>query len=166
MASGRPSRSLVVRLLQLIRDTSRQQRPLTVLELRAEFSREGWPLYDFRYYDNRFDSRLEEVIKQVLYELKDLGLVQAASFQTDTGFERWEAGEGWKLSIGTKGDGNSNDGAGGGGQGPRFPAGDDGTPDDDGAGGIREVLGHPLLFSLDEFAFDQLVEDLFTSEES
>lgn len=97
-----------------------------------------------------------EAVRETLVSLADLGLVQKDTMREESsGFERWRIGEAWKPPERPyRGGGN------GGNDGPGAPDGGGGG-DDGGGGGLRETLGHPVLFALDPEDFDNLVDGLF-----
>lgn len=151
MAARHPFRSIVVRLLQIMRDANAQQRDLTQIEMQAELSSyDGYD--DYSLGDHiLYDPAPNEALSAILDDMVELGLLRRAEPQGDTGFDRWGLAATWKPVNGRQDGGNDL---------PPIDPGD-GSDGDDGAGGLREVLGHPLLFALPPDDFDELLESMF-----
>jgi hypothetical protein len=95
----------------------------------------------------------QQWLTAALHSMADLGLVAIGdSPEESSGFPRWRIAESWRPPEPPRG----GDG-GGSNSGPTNDDGDDG----DGGGGIRETLGHPVLFALPGEDFDDLVNALF-----
>lgn len=157
--ASRPSNSTAIALLRLIRDASAQQRALSVAEMMLELRElDSTFLKDYLNHSAGYSHNAER-LNRLLAELKDLGLVGSSSIHPDTGMQLWTVGENWHPARADGGD------SGGDNRPPRPPGNDGGDPDGGDGGGIREVLSHPLLFSLDQTDFDQVVDTLFSAEQ-
>lgn len=94
---------------------------------------------------------LQDFLTNVLEDLAELGLVTPASPEESSGFSRWRLGDSWHPPE------PPSDG----GDGPPTDSSDD---NEGGDGGVREVLGHPVLLALTREDFDELVDGLFEEE--
>lgn len=115
----------------------------------------GWGY--FWWFGRPFDDP-HEAVESALESLEALDLLSGIPApDSNPRFKRWQIAEGWQPP----GPPDRGDGDGG----RTGDLGAPGTGDDDGEGGITEVLRHSMLFALDEDAFDRLVGSQFGSLE-
>jgi len=159
MATRYQRLSFELNLLRVIRDRSAKQSPVTKEELLSDLRAHEalWRYYPILLYElaNLLRSDPKQLIEETLESLAELGLVTRAADREETsGFERWQVADSWQPPIPPK----SGDGYGGA-DTPGTP--DAGGGDDDGGGGLREALGHPVLFALDKEDFAAMIADIF-----
>lgn len=158
-----PSQNITVQLLRLIRRASRRQEEITISELIYKLGQDQRGRFSgiYRYYidDGAMSARSLERMGNLLRELEELGLVEVSSFDEITGSEKWTASVNWLLSD------NGHNGDDGGDDDPPNGSNNNGDDQNDEGSGLAEVLSHPLLFSLDQEGFGDLVDKLFENEE-
>lgn len=164
MATSRFEPYLLTEILRLFRDqigagnSWTAEEILRVLELgrgRRDIRHE----LSYLWKTYRFEDP-EAWLTDLLGSLAELGLIVVDGHaEESSGFKRWRVADSWRPPPAPpRGDGGGGDN--GGDLAP--PAGDG---DDDGGGGLREVLGHPVLFTLPRDEFARLVERLFDEVE-
>jgi hypothetical protein len=159
MATVNAGFSLVLDIMRLFRQGDGKQDAWTVEEIQAQIS-ENLPwrrwYWEPHYLRRSLSGNIQDaptVIRAILASLGELGVVSVhGERETSSGFERWRIAPSWRPpALPPNGDGGGdvpgavNEGDGEGGEG----------------GGLRETLSHPVLFSLDQDDFDQLVDGLF-----
>jgi hypothetical protein len=97
-------------------------------------------------------SAWSEIINAELRDLSALGLVEIDANAPEDGSPRWRCGAAWDLKI-SRGEGDNG----------RFdrnppPPGNDEGDNEGGAGGLREVLSHPVLFALSAADFETVLQ--------
>lgn len=139
--------TLVIEVLRVMREALMRGERLTTAEVVSRLPEQRRWYYDFY----RHLALLEDEVESIIRQLTDLGLVREDRGDCPVdGAERWTNGLDW-----TPGGGGGNEG-GRGTDGPGQPRGGDG-----GGGGIKEVLGHPVLFALPAADFNAVLENLF-----
>lgn len=159
---------LITDILHFFRDRVGESRSYTVEEVLHGLQEQDFDpsRHSDAYYYWRRRLLLERIHSYPRYLARFLGVlaeldlvVPDDSSEDSSGIQTWRIGDSWRPREPPRG--------GGRGDGPIGPSGDDGgSNDDDGGGGLREALGHPVLFALPEDAFDELVSDLFSEIQS
>lgn len=163
MPTREASPSLVIALLRIIRDANAGVQGLTREDLlekvvRSRYSylidepdRYYWPyLLDEMPYDDQL-----RLMDEFLGSLADLGLIAQSHESNQMGeFKSWRIADSWRPP-------RPPDGGGGGDGGNDNILGAGAPGDDDEGGGLRETLGHPVLFALPTDEFDDLTAGLF-----
>jgi hypothetical protein len=158
----------------LLLSMPRKHWPQNRSELEAEerWQRSGWPIERLRkkiYYSYVANFNID-TLQEHLRLLEKIGLIQPSDEDKDDPNSSYPWSK-WRLSNVEEtrnlyqdyghenGRGGHNDGGNGGNNGGGQGGG--GQDGDSGRGGIREVLGHPTLFSLPRSEFENWVNNLF-----
>ncbi|MFW6849960.1 hypothetical protein ACN262_03780 [Burkholderia gladioli] len=154
MAGGRP-RAIIIALLNVVRDAHANDEFLTIESIVERVSAQYAPFRNDRprRSDDLLASPHDAWWGHVMDDLSELGLVEQMTGHGDQENEvRWRMGASWQPPPSNNGGGRGRD------DGPDAPR------DDDEGGGIREVLGHPMLFALDVEQFDELLARMFEGQ--
>lgn len=131
--------------------------------VREQIREENIPAQQHRWFIDRTEAERQADVHRALVDTEKLGLVTLVNGSREPlESQRWRVAETWQPP--TKSDDDDVDGGSDG--GGRFGTPGGGGGDNQGGGGITEVLSHPILFSLDEEAFEGVVTDLFPNERS
>ncbi|WP_156794550.1 hypothetical protein [Herbaspirillum seropedicae] len=119
--------------------------------------------HEHRWFKGLSFSKRLSVVRKALEEAAELGLVVASSLEEAPFFmQTWNVSDSWHPPQYPK-DGRGN--VGNMPPGRNEPPIDDGN-NDDGSGDITETLSHPIIFSLDDDAFEALVDLQLTEAQS
>lgn len=150
MAFKSPFPSYVLTILKAFQYANNPARSLTRDELI------GLCLDGRNGVDRISSERLVIRIEKILHELTELGLITPdVEYEQTSGLMRWRVADYWRPPP--------NDGGGGRGDNKSSETNES---NDGGGGGLRETLGHPVLFALDHNDFDHLVSGLFEDQHS